>query len=92
VTGRQQEMAAPEHTALLLKCYTKLKDFTTLEVLGKHTDFFCGEISNVKKVVFHGDDGLKDIVCLDRIEWWFHDNPLGIDFDVVVMSAVFHGE
>ena len=27
-----QEMAAPEHTALLLKCYTKLKDFTTLEV------------------------------------------------------------
>lgn len=46
----------------------------------------------MKKVVFHGDDGLKDIVCLDRIEWWFHDNPLGIDFDVVVMSAVFHGE
>ena len=24
-------MAQPEHTALLLKCYTKLKDFTTLE-------------------------------------------------------------
>ena len=26
-----QDMAEPEHTALLLKCYTKLKDFTTLE-------------------------------------------------------------
>jgi hypothetical protein len=32
------------------------------------------------------------MVFIIRIEWWFHDNPLGIDFDVVVMSAVFHGE
>ncbi|CAL1158497.1 unnamed protein product [Cladocopium goreaui] len=33
----KQEMAAPEHTALLLKCYTKLKDFTTLEEFLKTT-------------------------------------------------------
>ncbi|CAE7630619.1 Vps11 [Symbiodinium sp. CCMP2592] len=30
-------MAEPEHTALLLKCYTKLKDFTTLEEFLKTT-------------------------------------------------------
>ena len=29
-------------------------------------------------MVFHGDDGLKDIGLINRIEWWFHDNPLGI--------------
>lgn len=33
----EKEMAAPEHTALLLKCYTKLKDFTTLEEFLKTT-------------------------------------------------------
>jgi len=83
VTGRrQQEMAAPEHTALLLKCYTKLKDFTTLEVRRKaHRGFLWGDQQRFSwwfVMVFHGDDGLKDIGLINRIEWWFHDNPLGI--------------
>jgi len=33
----EKDMAEPEHTALLLKCYTKLKDFTTLEEFLKTT-------------------------------------------------------
>lgn len=35
--ARCEEMAEAEHTALLLKCYTKLKDFTTLEEAGETT-------------------------------------------------------
>ena len=47
VTIDPEEMAEAEHTALLLKCYTKLKDFATLEDGWMHGrmegfDFFLG--------------------------------------------------
>ena len=51
-SGRQQEMAAPEHTALLLKCYTKLKDFTTLEVVCRNTGDGWGDQQREKRWFF----------------------------------------